>query len=108
MSILSEKTILVLDAIKKLGPTYQREIAKKTALSDTTVNAILKKLEKAGIIKSSPDTDKDSGRLIRKIHLVLDSDDLEKIICDYKSAQTKLKGALAALRKPRLKNEDSV
>lgn len=105
MSILSDKTIRVLEAIKKLGPTYQREIAKETSLSDTTVNAILKKLEEANIIESSPDKDEDSGRLIRKIKLIMKTDDLDKIILHYKTAQAELKDALVALQRPRRKSE---
>ena len=105
MSILSDKTIRVLEAIKKLGPTYQREIAKETGLSDTTVNAILKKLDETKIIESKPAKDKESGRLIRKINLVMKKEDLDKIIKHYKSAQEELKDALIALQRPKRKNE---
>ncbi len=103
MSILSDKSICVLEVIKKLRPTYAREIAKETGLSDTTINAILKNLEKANIIKSKPDKDKDSGRLIRKIELIMKTEDLDKIINNYKMAKAGLDDALVALRRP--KNE---
>jgi transcription initiation factor IIE alpha subunit len=103
MSILSDKTIKVLEAIKKLGPTYQREIAKETGLSDTTINAILKNLTEVNIIKSKPAKDKDSGRLIKKIELVIKTSDLDKIVNNYKMAQAGLDDALVALSRP--KNE---
>jgi len=92
---------MVLEAIKKLGSTYQSEIAKETNLRDSTVNAILKKLEQAKIIKSSPHKDKDTGRLINKIILVMDAKNLDKIILHYKTAQSELKNTIAALQRPK-------
>ena len=87
---ISENTIKVLEAILKLGPTYQREISKETGLSDTTVHYIVLALYRAGITDSVPAKDKKTGRLIRQLGIVIDAEDVKKILQHFKNGRKKI------------------
>jgi DNA-binding Lrp family transcriptional regulator len=88
---ISQNTIDVLNAIIKYEPTYQREIAKKTKLSDTTVNYIFRHLHTSGVIKADADVDKETGHLIKKIRIAIDKEGLKKVMKHFKTAINEIK-----------------
>jgi len=88
---ISQNTIDVLNAIIKYEPTYQREIAKKTKLSESTVNYIFRHLLMSGVVESVAAVDEETGRLIRKIKCAIDKEDLIKVISIFKAAMRNIR-----------------
>lgn len=101
---ISKNTILILEAILNDAPTYQREIAKKTGLSDTTVNYIFRSLYRAGIITTVPAIEEKTGRLIRKIGITIEKAELQEIIRHFKNAVNEIQDGKKLLIKIQEKN----
>ena len=102
-SIITEKNIQILEILLDSGDIHQKEMAKKIDLSDAGTKLVLKKLEDAKIIKTY--LSRDNGRIVKKIKLKLNPDDVKGIIESYKETRSKLKNAVAALQRPKLKKE---
>jgi predicted ArsR family transcriptional regulator len=99
-SLINKNNIRILEILVKSGDIYQKEMAKKVGISDAGMKIILEKLENADIISTY--LDRDNGRVVKKITLNLNPDVAKKLIKNYRQAQSTLKNAIAALRKPKL------
>ena len=102
-SIITEKNIKILEVLLDSGDINQKEMSKKIDLSDAGTKLVLKKLEDAKIIKTY--LSRDNGRIVKKIKLKLNPDAAKGIIESYKATRLKLKDAVAALQRPKLKKE---
>lgn len=96
-NVTSETTLKVLDAIIKLGPTYQHEIAKETGFRDSTIQYSLGKFWRAKIIRRVAATDEETGRLVKKIDFAIDKTDAKQAIKHFKDARKSAKKGLSIL-----------
>jgi DNA-binding Lrp family transcriptional regulator len=101
--ILTEKNIQILKALLDLGDVNQKRLAEKTGLTDAGVKLILKKMQDANIIEIYPDYD--NGRLVKKIKLKLNPEHVKEIIRSTEETKSLTKKAIAALQRPKIKNE---
>lgn len=95
---LSERILDILEFILKNESTYQRELADEFNVSFTTLTYPLGKLYRQGVIRRVPGTDK-NGRLIQKIGLAVDEDELKKIIKIFKKARIDVEKGISLLGK---------
>ena len=102
-SIIIEKNIRILEILLDLGDIHQKEMAEKIGLSDAGTKLVLKKMEDAKIIKTY--LDRNNGRIVKKIKLKLKPDDVRKIIKSYKETKSVMENAIAALQRPKKKDE---
>lgn len=83
---ISERILSILEIILKNGSTYQKELADEFNVSFTTLTYPLGKLYRQGLIRRVPGTDK-NGRLIQKIGLGIEEEELKSIIKIFKKAR---------------------
>lgn len=98
-SIITEKTIQILEILLNSGDIHQKEMAEKIGLSDAGTKLVLKKMEDAKIIKTY--LDRNNGRIVKKIKLKLNPDDVKKIIKSYNETKSIMENAVAALQRPK-------
>lgn len=104
--ILSGKFIEVLEAIKKLEPTYIHEIAKEIGVSDSSILTIINKLLKSKItVKATLAINNDSDIFTKKtlsgIFFTIDDEDLKNAIKHFKKGREEIKEGLNVLEKSR-------
>jgi len=100
-SIITEKNIRILEILLDSGDIHQKEMAEKIGLSDAGMKLVLKKLEEAKIIKTY--LSRDNGRIVKKIKMMLNPDDVRKIIKSYKETKSIMDNAVVALHRPKRK-----
>jgi len=93
---ISDRMLNILDFILKNGYTYQQELAEKFKDSYTTLSYPLGKLYHQGVIRRVPGTDK-YGRLIQRIILAIDEEELKRILKIFKKARKDIKKGISLL-----------